>query len=85
MTSTTASHPTHGRESTMSANSGNSGRSYSEWSVGFDSLFNDLVADPTETRNLVDSEDPAILKIKKELESKILEKMRKLDDPALAR
>ena len=45
----------------------------------------DLVGDPAETTNLADSEDPAILEVKKKLEARILEKMRELDDPALAR
>jgi len=51
---------------------------------GKDELY-DLVNDPTETNNLVDSVDPAIRAQRELLDTKLLEMMRRIDDPALGR
>ena len=47
-----------------------------------DELY-DLLADPAETRNLIDSPDPALQKIRRRLNDKLLKEMRRIDDPAL--
>jgi uncharacterized sulfatase len=42
-----------------------------------------LSADPEERRNLIDSKDPEVEKVVRELDAKIFERMRELKDPAL--
>jgi uncharacterized sulfatase len=48
-----------------------------------DELY-DLAGDPAETTNLIDSPDPAIQHVRRSLNKKLLEKMREVEDPALA-
>jgi uncharacterized sulfatase len=43
----------------------------------------DLVNDPGETKNLIDSRDPMVQGIKKEYETRLLVEMKKIGDPAL--
>jgi len=50
--------------------------------AGKDELF-DLVNDPDEKNNLIDSSDPQIKKIRDLLNTKLLEKMNLINDPAL--
>lgn len=47
-----------------------------------DELY-DLVNDPAEKTNLIDSPDPRIQGIRRSLEEKLLERMRSIEDPAL--
>lgn len=49
---------------------------------GRDELY-DLQADPAESNNLIESTDPAVQQVKSELNAKLLERMKKLNDPAL--
>jgi len=49
---------------------------------GSDELY-DLVADPNETKNLIDSSDPAIQKARRQLNEKLLTQMRLINDPTL--
>ena len=49
-----------------------------------DELY-DLVNDPAETRNLIDSPDPRVRKQRQSLNKKLLERMRRISDPALRR
>jgi uncharacterized sulfatase len=45
--------------------------------------FYDLINDPTEKNNLIDSPDPEIQKQLKVLNKKLLKKMMNINDPAL--
>jgi choline-sulfatase len=47
-----------------------------------DQLY-DLINDPAENKNLIDSTDPDIQKQREFLDQKLLEKMKSIDDPAL--
>lgn len=49
---------------------------------GKDELY-DLVNDPAEKRNIIDSTDPEIQDVRKRLNRKLLERMRSFNDPAL--
>lgn len=49
---------------------------------GRDELYN-LKSDPAETTNLIDSSDPEVQRIRKELDARILARMRELNDPVL--
>jgi hypothetical protein len=43
----------------------------------------DLENDPDERTNLIDSDDPVHVRVRKELDGKILKQMQALNDPAL--
>ncbi|MHC4499779.1 MAG: N-acetylgalactosamine-6-sulfatase, partial [Planctomycetota bacterium] len=47
-----------------------------------DELY-DLVSDPAEKTNLIDSPEPDIQDVCRSLNTKLLDKMRGIDDPAL--
>jgi uncharacterized sulfatase len=48
-----------------------------------DELY-DLAGDPAETKNLIDSPDPQVQKMRQLLNGKLLERMRAINDPALS-
>ena len=48
-----------------------------------DELY-DLREDPGEKKNLFDSRDPGVQKVRQLLNAKLLEKMRSINDPALS-
>jgi choline-sulfatase len=50
---------------------------------GKDELY-DLTADSTENRNLINSSDPAVQKKRRWLNQKLLERMKRINDPVLA-
>ncbi|MHC4636117.1 MAG: sulfatase-like hydrolase/transferase [Planctomycetota bacterium] len=61
-----------------------------EWKIvrdfkhkGCDELYN-LKLDPAETNNLFNSHEPHIIKVRENLNRKLLNKMREINDPALA-